>query len=595
MSPADDPQAREPASSGTPSISESTSEGGKHITPKDTLGLGSGLIPASLTLGFDSSSLATPTESLLDPYVGGEVEEGLSSGRRGIRGADGPHTETDPLLDSHSSVPHGGRGEVVHIHPERDLTGVWSWPEGLKQLTALARLASPIMVASGIQNLNSIVGIVILGHMGTLELAVATLALTIYSFSAIAPLLGLLTALDTLCSQASTGSRRPGMPGIYLQRCLLLCYFSFIPAIIMWWNVRPILTYLRMDTEVVNLTAYYIRFLIPQTFVACTFEAIKKFYIAQGLHRPIAVIQITCTLVGLLFFYILAVAPVTSVGIVGIPLANFCSYSLNLGVAIYWHQTRGRKIGWAGFSWEATKGWGRVARLAVPGAFMVSTEVVTFDLLTLAMSYVGTTALAAQSIFMITIQGVTLILMSLGVVTANRVGNFLGLAMPHRARLVAWTGLGSGIACGLLMAIGLVVVRNHWGAIFNNDKQVQLIVATVIPLLSLLIVSQALSLLCTNILRGQGRPQIVAVINLIVYYVIVIPAGAVSLFYFKLGIVSLWMSLLAGVWLSALSVLYVVLRSDWDEEVVKCRHRLAHDHRRYLRESPELLSGSEAE
>ena len=70
---------------------------------------------------------------------------------------------------------------------------------------------------------------------------------------------GAATALDTLCSQAWTGSHDKTLVGVHLQRALVILSLMLIPIALVWWNATAVLLALNQDpnwltTQVRNRT-----------------------------------------------------------------------------------------------------------------------------------------------------------------------------------------------------------------------------------------------------------------------------------------------------------------------------------------------------
>ncbi|KAJ1658820.1 ethionine resistance protein [Dispira simplex] len=481
-------------------------------------------------------------------------------------GSDVGTFETQPLLSEQ--------------YVAADQPNSWTWRRLGVEMLGLMYKSAPVMTAAGFQNVNNLLAVAILGHIGTKALAAFTLATMISSLTAISPLLGFLTALDTLCSQAATGAEHPGMPGIYLQRCLLFAGCFMVPVVTLWWNIKTVLLYIGQDPEIAAMTAYYQRFQILSTISGAVFEAIKKFLIAQGHLKEISAIQIVGTTLGWSFFYLTVINPTTTLGYVGVPVALALSFNLNTTLTWVWFtQVVRQRPGWTGFTWSAFRGWPQIAHLAFPGALSVSSEVLAFDLLTLAMSYLGPVALAAQSIISAILQGGYLLFIGVGVVVGNQVGNHLGAATPYQARQSALIGLVTVFCGALVFSLVLLCGRHQWGLWFNPDPKVNAVVAVLIPLICIVYLLQAVNGVAAGILRGQGRQRIGAVINLVSYYAVAVPAGFAMVYFLHWGIVSLWFAVILAVLCSTLGVLAVILRTNWHDEVHRCQARLAYDSR----------------
>ena len=114
----------------------------------------------------------------------------------------------------------------------------------------------------------------------------------------------------------------------------------------------------------------------------------------------------------------------------------------------------------------------------------------------------------------------------------------------------------------LCMAVVIVLVRRIWPAAFSDDQAVIDLVAQVLLLIAFLQVHTPPSLslpvlytlhsphpkifdgmggVTTGILRGCGLQKIGAIVNLVAYYALGVPGGAVLAFQAGLGIIGLWL------------------------------------------------------
>ena len=72
-----------------------------------------------------------------------------------------------------------------------------------------------------------------------------------------------------------------------------------------------------------------------------------------------------------------------------------------------------------------------------------------------------------------------------------------------------------------------------------------------------------------GVLRGSARPAIGARINLGSFYFLGTPVALALAFWLKIGFGGLWYGLLVAQFACAFSILFVVLRTDWQVEAMK--------------------------
>lgn len=105
-------------------------------------------------------------------------------------------------------------------------------------------------------------------------------------------------------------------------------------------------------------------------------------------------------------------------------------------VSIIWSYFFAPRDAWGGLSWRILSPRGIVPNivLGIVGSFQIQTEWLGWEVVALASSYLGPTALAAQSILLTSASLFYQIPYALSVASAVRTGNLLGLQNPKLAR-----------------------------------------------------------------------------------------------------------------------------------------------------------------
>jgi multidrug resistance protein, MATE family len=68
---------------------------------------------------------------------------------------------------------------------------------------------------------------------------------------------GMASALDTLCSQAHTGSRDKHALGKHLQRAIIVMAILTFPIAILWTFTEPLLVLVGQDPEISKLAGVF--------------------------------------------------------------------------------------------------------------------------------------------------------------------------------------------------------------------------------------------------------------------------------------------------------------------------------------------------
>ncbi|RVW17018.1 Protein detoxification 16 [Vitis vinifera] len=95
-------------------------------------------------------------------------------------------------------------------------------------------LAGPLVAVSMLQYCLQVISIMFVGHLGELPLSGASMATSFASVTGFSLLLGIGSALETLCGQAY-GAREYHMVGIHTQRAMLTLLVLSIPLAFIWF------------------------------------------------------------------------------------------------------------------------------------------------------------------------------------------------------------------------------------------------------------------------------------------------------------------------------------------------------------------------
>ena len=90
------------------------------------------------------------------------------------------------------------------------------------------------------------------------------------------------SALDTLCSQAHTGSTDKHILGKHLQRAIVVMFFLTFPIAFLWTFTEPLLLLVGQDPEISALSAQFTRWMIPGLFPYLVNDCIKRYLQCQG-------------------------------------------------------------------------------------------------------------------------------------------------------------------------------------------------------------------------------------------------------------------------------------------------------------------------
>ncbi|KAK7320154.1 hypothetical protein RJT34_04888 [Clitoria ternatea] len=452
-------------------------------------------------------------------------------------------------------------------------------------------LALPLISVALLNFCIEIISIMFVGHLGQLPLSAASMATSFTSVIGINFLVGMASALDTLCGQ-SYGAMQHRMLGIYTQRAMFVLMIVSIPLAIVWANTESILIFLGQDTEISAEAGKYAQLMIPCLFADSLIQCLNRFLQNQNIVFPMVFSCAVTTLVHLVVCWIMVFK--VGLGSSGAAIANSISFWVNvLILTLYVKFSPSCAKTWTGFSKEALHNIPSFLRIAIPSAFMVCNDVVVYidafdvgELNSLDMLSFETMVFlsgllpnpkletSVLSVCMNTVSTVWMIPAGLGEAVSIRVSNELGAHRPWAARLAVCVALLMAIIEGTLIGILMILMRNFWGYAYCNEAEVIKYVATMLPILAVSNFLDGIQLVLSGTARGCGWQKIGAFINLGSFYLVGIPSAIMFAFVLYIGGKGLWLGILCELVVQVLSLLIITLRTNWEEEARKATDRV---------------------
>ncbi|CAI0468280.1 unnamed protein product [Linum tenue] len=393
------------------------------------------------------------------------------------------------------------------------------------ELKALFRLAGPAIVAYLLNNVVSTSTQIFCGHLGNLQLAAASLANGGIQLFAFGVLLGMASAVETLCGQAY-GAEKPELLGLYAQRSAVLLTATGVLITILYLFSKPILTLLGESPEIASAAALFVYGLIPQIFAYAANFPIQKFLQAQSIVAPSAYIS----------------------------LAAFGLHLVLSWLAIY-------RLGWGllggslvlSFSWWAITSAQFVYIVLVAG-LLQNSEI----------------ALASLAICT-TISGwVFTVSMGFNAAASVRVSNELGAGHPQSASFAVWTVTLLSLAIAMVFAVVVMASRHVISYAFTGGTTVATAVSELSPFLAVTILLNGIQPVLCGVAVGCGWQAFVAYVNVGCYYVVGLPLGCILGFKFEQGVKGIWTGMIGGTFMQMVILLWVTYRADWNIEVKNC-------------------------
>lgn len=412
------------------------------------------------------------------------------------------------------------------------------------------------------------------GHLGELELAAISIVINIIIGFTYGLLLGMASALETLCGQAF-GAKKYDMLGVYMQRSWIVLFLFSILLLPMFFFATPILKFLGQPEDIAELSGTVAVLAIPLHFAFVFVCPINRFLQCQ-LKNEVLAITAGVTLAVHIFVSWLFVYGL-KLGFIWTMITFSLAWWLNVIILFVYIVWGGCPLTWTGFSTEAFTGLWEYAKLSASSGIMLCLEFWYYRILIVMTGNLedAKTAVDSLSICM-SINGLELMIpLAFFAGAGVRVANELGAGSGKGARFAMIISVTQSLIIGIIFAVLVVLLRDQIGWIFSSSETITKAVTDLSILLAFTILLNSVQPVLSGVAVGSGWQSFVAYVNLGSYYFIGLPLGFVMGWIFKSGIKGMWAGMIfGGTAVQTVILIFITMRCDWEKEVQKANARV---------------------
>ncbi|KAF4366757.1 hypothetical protein F8388_020120 [Cannabis sativa] len=389
------------------------------------------------------------------------------------------------------------------------------------------------------------------GHLGDLELAAISVAINIIIGFTFGLLLGMASALETLCGQAY-GAKRYAMLGVYMQRSWIVLSICCVLLLPLYLFASPVLKLLGQPPEVAELSGKVAMCMIPLHFSLAFQFPLQRFLQSQLKTRVIALVSLAALAVHLfvswLFVYQL------KLGVIGTALSmNFSWWTMTFGLMGY-AVRGGCPSTWTGLSGEAFSGLWEFTKLSASSGNTDAND--------------GKPGKCGNRFGCFSY--LMMIPLAFFAGTGVRVSNELGAGNGKGAKFATIVSVVTSIVIGLFFWVSIMIFHNEIALIFSSSKVVLEVVNKLSLLLAFTILLNSVQPVLSGVAVGSGWQSYVAYINLGCYYLIGVPLGLLMGWGFHQGVMGIWAGMIfGGTTVQTFILAIIIIRCDWEKEAEK--------------------------
>nr|KYP64229.1 Protein TRANSPARENT TESTA 12 [Cajanus cajan] len=481
---------------------------------------------------------------------------------------DGPDSlETTELHHAPEGLVDTKVGDYSAIINTRDLKNVFTL-ESIKLWEIGGPIAFGVLCNYAVNSFTNI----FVGHIGNVELSAVSISLSVISNFSFGFLLGMASALETLCGQAY-GAGQVEMLGVYMQRSWIILFGACICLLPIYIYAEPVLILLGQEREIAELAGVFTLQSIPQMFSLALNFPTQKFLQAQSKVGFLAWLGFGALLFHIVILFILM--KVCALGTTG-AAAAYCTTAWVIALAQTAYVMGWCKDGWSGFSWLAFNDLWSFVKLSIASAVMLCLEVWYFMILIVLTGHLEDPVIAVGSLSIcMNINGWEgMLFIGINAAVSVRVSNELGSGRPRAAKYSVIVTVVESLIIGIICAAIILITKDHFAIIFTKSKDMMKAVSKLAGLLGVTMVLNSIQPVISGVAVGGGWQALVAYINLFCYYIIGLPLGII--FGYKLGyrVKGIWVGMICGTALQTTILLLIVYRTNWNKEVEQASERL---------------------
>ncbi|TRX65802.1 MATE family efflux transporter [Carboxylicivirga sp. M1479] len=410
------------------------------------------------------------------------------------------------------------------------------------------KLATPVVLAQAGQMLVNVADTVMVGQVGTIPLAAASLANSIF-INVMVLGMGISFALTPLVGKAFGAKNKEDcaywfQQGLYANAIIGVLLSLLAGAIVL------IMPYMGQETAVVEEAIPYYILLVLSILPLQLFNNYKQF--AEGLSNTKVAMIITIggnvLNIALNYVFIYGHFGAPALGVVGAGIGTLVSRILmavtfmivSRQISLF---NNYRGIHLSKFSMSAFR---RIWKLGLPIGLQSVIEVFAFSLGSIMMGWINAVSMAAHQI-VLSMASLTYMMSSgLGSATTIKVSIFRGKKEYPSIKDSAFASLHLVVLFMTIMGILFVSLRYFLPSLFVDELDVIETAAGLMLVAGLFQIFDGIQVVALGILRGLEDVVMPVIGAGIAYWVISLPIGYLTAFTFDAGPVGIWIGYLAG-------------------------------------------------
>jgi len=421
------------------------------------------------------------------------------------------------------------------------------------------KVAVPVMLTQAGQITVQLADNIMVGHLGTAELAGVSFANSIIILGLVFGI-GFTQGVTPHVGQ-SFGKGDHKRVGQLLQNSLIMFAFAALLLTTIMFGLSFFMSSMGQTDLVVSYGKDYYFIILISMFPALMFFGMRQFSEGIGITKYAMFITLFANLLNIFLNWVLIFGHlgIEPMGVKGAALATTISRFMMLAsflVIFYKIDSYERYLKYfikPVINWKLVK---EVLSTSIPLSFQNLVEITAFSLSAIMIGWNGEISLASHQVAMSMSSFSFMLALGVGAAATIRVSHQYGYGDFRSMRIAGFAAIHLSVALMSICGIAYVVFNNEIPHIFTSDPAVRSLAAKLLIISALFQIFDAIQLSCLACLRALSDVKIPLLLSVISYYFICLPLGFVCGTVFGMGAVGVWIGLLLGLVFAALLFLW---------------------------------------
>ena len=415
-------------------------------------------------------------------------------------------------------------------------------------------LALPLIAGQVSQMLMGVVDTVMIGRLGTVDLAAATVAQTILHIPLMLGI-GIAIAVSIKVSQGRGANvpaqtRTAAQQGFFISLLLGAVIFAVSLAML------PLLPHLGQDPKVVARMPGFFLLVSASMAPALASMAIRSFSDAMARPWPAFWIILGSVFLNVLLNWIMIGGNwgFPALGLEGAGLATLIARIASVAALLFWIKRSPLMREWGPSRWSRIperKALRAFWSVAWPSSLQVSAEMSAFIAASFFIGSLGAAALAAHQVAMICVATIFMVPLGLSMAVTVQIGEAFGATTHERARPIVLSAWAMGLVFSLIVVSVFVLSGETIARWFLTEAKPIEIVTGLFVIAAFFQIGDHSQILSSGVLRGLDDVRTPAVMTFVAHWVIGMPLGIYLAWQQGMGAAGMWWGLSAGLTFAA--------------------------------------------